>query len=460
MFPPVSKTLAVLGLLSQIPFVQCKDNAIIRDVAIIGGGASGTFSAVRLRDQGKSIILIEKEGILGGHTNTYQDPVTKVTVDYGVEVFHNQRIVKDYFNRLNVSWTIASSDFGAATPVYLDDNTAERVNYTSPDPRAGLVAYATHLAQYAQLELGFFLPDPVPEDLLLPFGEFVAKYPDIDDAVSTIFRFGQGLGDFLAQPTLYVFKNFGLDIIHDISAGFLVTTSHDNHKIYDQAATLLGSDVLLSSCVVSTHHRDDNGVQLEVQTPFGSRIVKAKKLLIAIPQKLDNLRPFDLDDREAGLFGEFLNTGYYTSLLTNTGLPTNFSSLSVGADTPYNIPKLPGIYQVTSTAIEDVFDIKYGSPYGLPAHYVREEILAYVKKLQDNGFAEKVHGEPKFVRFNSHTPFELTVPPEQIAKGFYRELYGLQGYRNTWYTGAAFHTQDSSMLWNFTESYVLPGLLK
>jgi hypothetical protein len=115
---------------------------------------------------------------------------------------------------------------------------------------------------------------------------------------------------------------------------------------------------------------------------------------------------------------------------------------------------------VTSTAIEDIFDIKYGSPYGLPANYVRKEILAYVKKLQDNGFAEKVHGEPKFVRFNSHTPFELTVPPEQIANGFYRELYGLQGYRNTWYTGAAFHTQDSSMLWNFTESYVLPALLK
>jgi hypothetical protein len=460
MFPPASKTLAVLGLLSQIPFVLCKDNTIIRDVAIIGGGASGTFSAVRLRDEGKSIILIEKESILGGHTNTYQDPVTKVTVDYGVVVFHNQQIVKDYFDRLNVSWTIASSNFGAAAPVYLDDNTAELVNYTSPDPRAGLVAYATHLAQYAQLELGFFLPDPVPEDLLLPFGEFVAKYPDIDDAVSTIFRFGQGLGDFLAQPTLYVFKNFGLDIIQDISAGFLVTTSQDNHEIYDHAATLLGSDVLLSSCVVSTHHRDDSGVQLEVQTPSGSRIVKAKKLLIAIPQKLDNLRPFDLDDHEAGLFGEFLNTEYYTSLVTNTGLPTNFSSLSVGADTPYNIPKLPGIYQVTSTAIEDIFDIKYGSPYGLPANHVRKEILAYVKKLQDNGFAEKVHGEPKFVRFNSHTPFELTVPPEQIANGFYRELYGLQGYRNTWYTGAAYHTQDSSMLWNFTESYVLPALLK
>lgn len=460
MLPPSSKTLAVLGLLAHASFVQCKDKTIIRDVAIIGGGASGTFSAVRLRDQGKSVVLIEKECILGGHTNTYQDPVTKVTVDYGVEVFHNQQIVKDYFSRLNVSWTIAPPGFGAGgAPVYLDANTAEQVDYTSPDPRAAIFAYATQLAQYAQLELGFFLPDPVPDDLLLPFGDFLAKYPDIGNATMTIFEFGQGLGDFLAQPTLYVFKNFGLDIIQDISTGFLVTTSQNNQEIYDHATELLGSDVLRSSIVKSTHHRDDNGVQLEVQTPSGRRIVKAQKLLIAIPQKLDNLRAFDLDDREADLFSEFSNTGYYTALLNNTGLPANFSSVSVGADTPYNVPTLPGVYTVSATAIEGIFDIKYGSPRGLPEHHVRSEILSYVKKLQDNGFAAKASGGPKFVRFNSHTPFELTVSPDQISDGFYKQLYALQGYRNTWYTGAAFHTQDSSMLWNFTESYVLPSLL-
>lgn len=460
MFLPSSKTLAILGLLAHAPFVYCKEGAIIRDVAIIGGGASGTFTAIKLRGEGKSSILIEKESILGGHTNTYQDPVTKRTVDYGVEVFHNQEIVKQYFHALNVSWTIASPDFGEAAPIYLDGNTARQVDYSSPDPRAALVAYATQLAQYAELELGFFLPDPIPDDLLLPFGDFLAKYPDIGNATFTIFTFGQGLGDFLAQPTLYVFKNFGLDIIQDISTGFLVTTSQNNYEIYDHATKILGSDLLLSSSVISTHHRDQNGgVQLEVQTPSGRRIVKAKTLVISIPPKLDNLQAFNLDDREAGIFGEFQNTGYYTSLVNNTGLPAGFSSVSVGADTPYNIPNLPGVYTVTATAIDGIFDIKYGSPHGLPEDYVRGEILSYVKKLQDNGFAEKMPGEPEFVRFNSHTPFELTVPQERISDGFYERLYGLQGYRSTWYTGAAFHTQDSSMLWNYTESYMIPSLL-
>ena len=37
---------------------------IERDVAIVGGGAAGAHAAVRLRDEGYSIVLIEKESIL------------------------------------------------------------------------------------------------------------------------------------------------------------------------------------------------------------------------------------------------------------------------------------------------------------------------------------------------------------------------------------------------------------
>jgi hypothetical protein len=40
---------------------------ITKDVVILGGGASGTYGAVRLReDYGKSVILIEKEAVLVG----------------------------------------------------------------------------------------------------------------------------------------------------------------------------------------------------------------------------------------------------------------------------------------------------------------------------------------------------------------------------------------------------------
>ena len=49
---------------------------ITRDVAVIGGGAGGTYSAISLKDKGKSVIVIEKQGRLGGHTETYYDPAT------------------------------------------------------------------------------------------------------------------------------------------------------------------------------------------------------------------------------------------------------------------------------------------------------------------------------------------------------------------------------------------------
>ncbi|KAJ6022083.1 FAD/NAD(P)-binding domain-containing protein [Penicillium herquei] len=461
MFWKARTALLACWLISSLSFGLCEDsdNTIFRDIAIIGGGASGTYSAIKLRDEGKSVILIEKEDVLGGHTNTYRDPLTNTSVDYGVLVFHDQTVVKDYFKRLNVSWVITRPEFGASTPNYLDPKTAKSLQYTSPDPTSALVAYATELSRYPKLEQGFFLPDPVPEDLLLPFGKFIEKYPDIANATYLAFNYGQGLGDYLKQPTLYVFKNFGLDIIQDIASGFLIPTSGNNYEIYARATKILGSDVLLKSVVVDTPRRDDDGVQLIIRTPNGNRKVNANKLLVTIPPKLENLDKFALDRHETELFGKFMNTGYYTCLVNNTGLPQNFTSYSVSADTQLNIPNLPGVYNIVPTAIQGVFDVKYGSPSTLPDLYVKSEIVSYIRQLQAGGLAERILGEPNFVAFKSHAPFELTVSTDHIANGFYEELYELQGYRNTWYTGAAFHTQDSAMLWNFTYSYVLPRLL-
>ena len=48
-------------------------NTIERDVAIIGGGSAGTYAAIRLKDMSKSVVVIEKDGILGGHTDTYSE---------------------------------------------------------------------------------------------------------------------------------------------------------------------------------------------------------------------------------------------------------------------------------------------------------------------------------------------------------------------------------------------------
>ena len=71
------------------PSNYASDHVITRDVAIIGGGATGTYAAINLKLLGDSVVVVEKENILGGHTNTYTDPSTGVNVDYGVQAFWN-----------------------------------------------------------------------------------------------------------------------------------------------------------------------------------------------------------------------------------------------------------------------------------------------------------------------------------------------------------------------------------
>src|SRR5882762_9070994 len=73
---------------------------IRRDVAIIGGGSTGTYSAIRLRDLGKSVVVVEAKGRIGGHTELYVDPATGTTSNMGVVVWHNLPEARSYLARL------------------------------------------------------------------------------------------------------------------------------------------------------------------------------------------------------------------------------------------------------------------------------------------------------------------------------------------------------------------------
>ena len=78
--PNVICQLAVLGGIAVADFARSAVvgstsgdplEIIERDVAIIGGGSAGTYSAIRLRDLNETVVVIEREAILGGHTDTY-----------------------------------------------------------------------------------------------------------------------------------------------------------------------------------------------------------------------------------------------------------------------------------------------------------------------------------------------------------------------------------------------------
>jgi hypothetical protein len=455
---------ALIGLAACVPQPTLNashykpEDIITRDVCIIGGGSTGTYSAIRLGDFNKSVIVVEKKGRLGGHTETYIDPGTQIPVDIGVEIFHNLSIVTNYFARLGVP--LAPAIFPPVAQQWVDFRTGKVVTGYTPASNAALgqafAAYVAQLLKYPGLNGGFFLPSPVPEDLLLPFGEFAKKY-SLDAAVYTIFQFSQSMGNIYNTPTLYVLKVIGLDLVNDIENGFLTTTHHDNSELYQAAEAALSSDLLLNTSVVSMD-RDCNGgyIKIEVATPTGKKIIQAKKILITVPPKLDNLYGFNLSTTERDLFGQFNNVGYWTTLVRHDGLPDNVSINNIGADQPFHLPVLPGIFSIGPTGIPGLHSLKFGAPNTMSDHDVRSAITDSIKRL---GKAGTYHAAttPEFAVFSSHTPYGLTVDADAIKDGFYTNLYALQGQRNTFWTGAAFNAHDSSMLWVFTEG-ILPSI--
>ena len=444
-------TLPALCLAQSVD-PQNNVDPISRDICIVGGGSSGIYSAIRLLDMGKSVIVVEKKNHLGGNTETYIDPVTGAPINIGVVVWHNNSLVTSYFARLNVPLTPISFSGSPIITKYADFDTGQILStYSPPDPTLALQTYVAQLFQYPYLDNGFDLPDPVPSDLLLPFGDFVTKY-NIANALDIILSITQGIGNLLEVPTIYVMKLFGLSIVDGLQNGFLTTASHDNSQLYQSAQTVLtaANGLLLNSHVVSTV-RDNSGAQITVSTPAGQKLINCNKIVLGIPPTVQNLVPFDFNGTELSLFQQFSTTGYYSGLLRNSGIPDNISINNIGSQTPYNLPDLPGLYAILATGVPGLHQVLYGSSTSLPDERVKQDILKSVKKLQSAGTIP-VTTEPEFAVFSSHSPHEFTVTSKDIKNGFYKKLNALQGERRLFFTGGTFAAQDSSLIWQFTET--------
>ena len=448
-------------------------NTITKDVAIIGGGSAGTFAAISIKDKGKSVVVVEIKDRLGGHTETYTDPKTKRAIDYGVVIWHNISVVTNYFKRLNVPVVLSGADAIINGPQTYEKIFDMKTGKVLKDPRPNQTAvelalqrYTQQLLKYPQLDAGLFLPDPVPDDLVMPFGQFAKKY-GIEAAIPTMYQFNAGVGNILTVPTIENMRTWGLSLVQSLQAGFLTTARHNNSELYGKAQTELNAakSLFLKSNIVYTE-RSTSGVQLVVSTPTGNKLIKAKRLLITIPPRLDYLKPFNLTTQESQIFANLSNTGYYTSIVRNTGLPDGLSVVHLSANTPSNIPTLPAVYSIGSSIYTPgLKTVYYGAPLtnvtaSLSDTAVKDAIITSIQKLQTtnpNGFNKTT---PAFVKFSSHSPFYLQAKSADIKRGFYKKMYALQGNKNTFWTGATWRAQDSSDIWRFTAEQVLPKLLK
>ena len=444
------------------PTLYDPQDVITTDVAVVGGGSAGVYTAVRLQDNNKSIVIIEKNDYIGGHAETYIDPQSNVPINLGVIVFPPTQIAQNYFARFGV--LLVPLSFAPTAATYIDFSTGNTVNYDPPagaDVAAALQGYAVQLEKYPALQAGFNLTYPVAQDLLLPFGKFLDKY-NLSALIPTVFTVNQGYSPILNISTIYLFKYLNNNTLNEFATGGgLTPASHNVGDLYKNILAHLGSSVLLNTTVQAMDRSSPSNVKIVVRTNnTPPKLIIARKLLSTPPPMVDQLTGYDLSANETEIFSQFFANGYYSGVLNNTGLSPNITYSSADPrNPPYDIPPLPGIYSIGPTGASDLVQVFYGSFIPLSAADVQANILTEIKRLAISQGINSTSVKPNFVAFTAHTPFNLEVSNEAIANGFYERLYALNGQRNTFYNGAAWQAQDSNAIWEYTESYVLPILL-
>lgn len=323
---------------------------------------------------------------------------------------------------------------------------------------AALLEYAEQEAKFPTIFDKWDLPYPVPEELLMSFGDFIKKY-NLKAMAYMAFEYDQGAANILAQSTLYMLKyQDPVQVLDELTGGFVHNADNDNQELYNRAEAELGSNVFLSSNVEKINRKTDS-VEVDISTPDGTKHIKASKLLISIPPKLSNLGFLDLDSHDQGIFGQFNNSYYWDAVLRHTGIPDDTSLSNVNPDAPYNLPAMPGIYGYGATPIKGLHTAYYSSPHPMSNEEVQADILATLARVRDGLGYPEPEESPEFAGFHNHSPFILTVSTEAIKNGFYKQLEALQGKSNTWWTGATWMNQATSTVWNFTEYQILPHLV-
>ncbi|KAK4198748.1 hypothetical protein QBC40DRAFT_204282, partial [Triangularia verruculosa] len=442
-----------------------------RDVAIIGGGASGSYSAVRLReDYNVSVVVVEKNSNLGGHVNTFIDPATGRGFDCGVQNWIDIGGARAFFERFGVE--MQPNVRPTAETVSVDfTNGQQLINYSPPsaaDRTAALQRYLTIAESFLPiLEPGWWtFPEPqnIPADLLLPFRDFVAKY-NLTAAVPTFHATtGFGIHDMLGHLTVWFMRSFNVNLVRVLlgTETSIVPVSRKNQDLYDRILTSLGPDALTSTTVISTEERSSHkGVTLIVRnsvTGVKTRIVSKRLLYTAIPSDA-NTSPLDPDREERSTLGQFDYSASYVGVVSHPSLPLNKSLVNIPVSAqPTNWPEAIPEYPY-NTRFENYADSSY---FRLIAVGDQTFAAAEAKKVIEDSFDKLVEGgvvnqtsPPQNLTFHMFEPHGLVsayVTKEKLERGFIQRLNGLQGRRGTWYTGASWGVHLSTSLWTFTDT--------
>ncbi|KAF9870903.1 hypothetical protein CkaCkLH20_11575 [Colletotrichum karsti] len=441
------------------------------DDEVVGGGAAGAHAAVWLRDHNQSVVLVERSNQLGGHTASYHDPASGKSINIGVQAWMEYKNTFDFVHRMNVT-TSGVMQFTTLDYKYIDFRTGQPTNFTAPaadEMYSALQRYLDAILPYEDMVLpgfeGFPNPENIPEDLLMPFIDFVEKY-NLEAAVPQIWdSTAQGIGNTMDVPTLFVIQASGIPMVRALLGTAAAATPESGrlYDLYEAIAGLLGDDVLYSS-TVSSSIRTAEGVSLMVTNADGNVCIKAKRMLIAFEPTAENMAPFDIDDSESEVFEKFGFATVYAGVLRHPSLQasTAYSNRlpETGASNNTVFPKPSQVGRIDYIGgTEDLFQFTAVGTEGDTSETMKNLITQRIDAMIEAGTIPQINDTVTFPAFANHGKMHPRVTAEDLHAGFIQKQLALQGHLSTWYTGAAFSAGFSTVVWEYN-NILLPNMIQ
>jgi hypothetical protein len=432
------------------------------DVAVVGGGAAGTYAAVRLReDFNTSVVLIEPKSHLGGHVSTYTVPETNTTLEYGVQSYIKNTAVIDFFARFGVN----TQPFAARrlTAINVDVETgAKLTTYILPTANAtaeALNRWLVIVSKYETiLEPGYWTfppPQAIPPEFLIPFESF-AKLHNLEAAIPRIIAIsGVGYGGIRHLLTFHIMQAFGTSLTRQVLANQLLAPVESNSLVYQRALELLRSDVLLEATVQGVE-RTSTGARIVVRQGTQEYRVHAKRILFTAPPMPGTLAPYGIDQQEKAVFAKLAVAGNFIGVAKIACIPENTSVVYIPSsavpDNQVALKDWPYQLRLDSTGPTGLgmFRVVLGANYTLSHAEFEKLVTQGVKRLQDAGTVTG-NCSVEFKASSDHTRTVWEQSAEELKGGFVQELYALQGRRGMWYSGSVWATPYSSTIWAYTD---------
>jgi len=302
----------------------------------------------------------------------------------------------------------------------------------------------------------------------MPFGQFVDKY-NISAAVPQLWQSTvQGVGNFMDVPTMYIMQASPAPMVRALlgKGAAAVPPSGSLHELYERIGDFLGDDVQYSSQAVASTRTAADGVTVTVQSSVDNKncTIHAKRLLLAMEPTAANMAPFDLEPAETEILGKLGYTTVYAGIVRHPSLKVGSSygnTLPGAAPVDYTVYPLPaqiGRFDYLDMTSDMFSFTAVGTDKDTPAS-MKALIGKTIEGMVATGVVGASQAPVEFPVFADHGMMHSRVSAEELRTGFIQQQLSLQGRRSTWYTGAAFTSAFSTVLWEYN-NVLLPDLIK